>query len=209
MQQRGGEPDLLPHPGRVVDDQRPLGVAGRSSTSSSSPARAGHRRRVEAAELPEVGEQLAAGELLGHRQPVGQNAHQRLRALGLLPHVGAEHERAAGVGPQQPDRHRQRRRLARAVRPDEPEERAGLDGQIGVLDGRMVAERLAQAGCLERGRHRKARTATTATIRTAIAKIMMTSSSIVVPFKRDEAVRADSTIRSEYSGVTSAPSASG
>ena len=151
VQQRGGQPDHLPHPGGVVDDQRPLGVPAQLQHVEQLVRPAGHRGAVEPARLAQVAEQLAARELLGQREPVGQHAEHRAGLQRAVPHVGAEHARAPGVRPQQPDRHRQRGRLPGAVGTDEPEEGARRHGEAERVDRHVVAEGLAQPGELERG----------------------------------------------------------
>jgi len=58
---------------------------------------------VEPPEPAQITEQLAARELLGHREAVRKHTHQRLGVKRFLPDIRPEDERAAGVRPQQPD----------------------------------------------------------------------------------------------------------
>src|SRR5690606_38896716 len=60
--------------------------------------------------------------------------------------VDAEHAQVAGVAKHDADQHPQQRRLAGAVRADEAEQRAGLDGKRDVVDDPSRAKRLRDAG---------------------------------------------------------------
>ena len=121
-----------------------------SSTCSSSSGPFGDHLPRHAAQQPEVGQHLPAGQPVRQCHAVGQHADQCLRRHRIGPDVPAEDPHRAAIGAQQPHRHRQRRGLARPVRPDQAEERTGRNHQVDVIDRYVVAELLDQPGELQR-----------------------------------------------------------
>ena len=75
---------------------------------------------------------------------VDQRAHPA-HGVGQLAVGAAEHRRRPGGGPGQAEDAAQRRRLARAVRPEEAGDPAGLDGDGEVVDGDAGAVGLRQS----------------------------------------------------------------
>src|SRR5207249_11423973 len=85
-------------------------------------------------EIPDpadVAEELGRRQVLGEGWGLGHVAELRLVADRIHEHVVASHAHDSVVRPQQPDEDLQRRRLAGAVRADEPEDFAlpGLKAQ--------------------------------------------------------------------------------
>ena len=102
-------------------------------------------RLVEAAQHAGVVEQLRTGEPVEEAQPVGQHAGRALGGARVGPRVDVVDAHGARVGAEQAGDHRQRRGLARAVRPDDAEERAGAHVERDAVDGGVVAELLHEA----------------------------------------------------------------
>ena len=92
-------------------------LVGSSSKRSSSAAR---RRGIEAAAQPaEQVDRLAAGEVGPEVHVAGDVREPPVQRDRVAPRVAAEQARRARVGAQQAEQHADRRRLARAVRPEE------------------------------------------------------------------------------------------
>ena len=137
------------HSRRVVRDDAAerVGEVERASEVGGAPLDDGGR---EPAQHAVVVEQLAAGEPVEDAQPVGQHAHHPLRGERVGCRIHARDRDRALVGPEQSGDHRQRRRLAGAVRPDEAVERARRDREVDALDRPRVAEALRDAADDER-----------------------------------------------------------
>ena len=144
VQQRGRERDLLAHAGAVVDDEGVGGVASRSSTASNSSAALGDERRRHAAQQTAVLEELGAGQTVEQPELVGQHSDARLRGDRVEPHVVALDPHLTAVGSQQRGQHADHRRLAGAVRPDEPEEARAGDVEVDAGDRDLLVVALPQ-----------------------------------------------------------------
>ena len=127
---------------------RPFFV-GSSSKRSSSSAR---RPRVEpAAQLPEQVDRLAAGQVRPQVDVAGDVGEPAVQRDRVAPRVAAEQRDRAGVGAQQPEQDADRRRLARAVGPEEAVDLALRDLEVEPVERAERAERLDEAGDLDRG----------------------------------------------------------
>jgi hypothetical protein len=111
---------------------------------------------VDAAlEIAQVGQQLLARQLAVERQLAGDVADSPVDCQAVLVHVEPEHLSRAARRPNEIEQQADRRRLARAVRPQEPEDLARLNDQIHVQDStRVMAVPLGQLVSLDCGRHR-------------------------------------------------------
>ena len=147
-QQRPGDAEALAHAVRVAADLV-LGAAGevdgverlvdpvlgavaverRHQLEVAAPAQV----RVEARRLDEARDAVEGASALEQR-------------------IAAEEARGALVGPDQPEQHPQRRRLAGPVGSEVAVDVAGAHGQVDVVDRRDVAVALDQPARLDRGR---------------------------------------------------------
>ena len=90
----------------------------------------------------------------GMQHPAVEHRPDRVHRVVEL-HVGLTVDgRRAVRRPHEPEQHPQRRRLARAVRSQEPDHAALVGREREVVDGQHRAEALGQAGDLDRVRHR-------------------------------------------------------
>jgi hypothetical protein len=96
---------------------------------------------------------LAAGQAGPQRHVAGHVGQPPVQRGGIPPRVAAEQPDGSGAGPQQAEQHPDRGRLARAVRPEKAVHLARPDGQIQPVERAGVAERLGQAGYLDRVAH--------------------------------------------------------
>lgn len=144
VQQGRRQADLLPHAGRVVDHQLVPRVAQIEHVQQLGGPLVG-LGAGDPAQPAVVGEEFLTGEPLEEPQPLGQHPDPRLHRDRIGPHVVAADLDLAHVGPEQPRHHGERGRLARAVRPDQPDEPARRQVQIDPGDGRLRAEPLPQS----------------------------------------------------------------
>ena len=146
VQHRRRKPNLLGHPGRIVGDQRPLGVGEAEHAQQLVAARA-HQLGLEPTQQPQIRQQLTSGQTSRQRQPGRQHPEQPLGlgAGGPVPDRMTEHERVARIGCQQPNRRRQQRRLAGTVRADQPVKGSPWHLQVDPVDRDRRPERLAQS----------------------------------------------------------------
>ena len=92
-----------------------------------------------------------AGEVVVHRRGLaGQADHLPYRG-GLADHVETGHPSCAGVGAEQGGQDPHGRGLAGPVGAEQPQNAAGYDGQVEVLQGVDIAEPLGQSLCLDCG----------------------------------------------------------
>ena len=136
--ERGGEVESPPHPARIrLRDAvaRVLEVELGEQLVRATP-RLGARQLVEAPEHPEV---LAAGEVLVDRCVLAREADQLADGLRLARHVEPSHACAPVVGLQKRREDAHRRRLARAVRPEQAEDRALLHLEVDAVEGAHLA----------------------------------------------------------------------
>ena len=119
---------------------------------------AGARPRLlagEAVQTPEHPQVLAPGQVLVDRRVLPGEADHPAHALRVAQHVDAAHDRAAGVRPEQRREDPDGRRLARAVRPEQPEHGALLDREVDAVErADLAAARpvdLDESLCLDRG----------------------------------------------------------
>ena len=85
------------------------------------------------------------------RQLLRHEADRRLGRDAARGQALAGHERLARVGLEQPGDDRDRRRLAGAVRPEQPVALAGRDLEADAVHGLNIAEALAQVFAVEDG----------------------------------------------------------
>ena len=121
-----------------------------SQSISSRGARFG-RARLDAPEPGDEFEIFERRQLVVDHRLVGQPGGDLLGGDRIGERVDAVDADRAGVGPQQPDHHAQRRGLAGAVRPDQRVELAAIDGEVERVD-RGPVETLAQPAQRERDR---------------------------------------------------------
>ena len=120
-----------------------------SATSSQQlvDARVRHARG-----LGERAQVIAAGAARMQHAAVQDGAHL-VHGVVEVVIVGAEDRRAAVRRIDEPEQHPQRRRLARAVGPEEPDDPSLVDGERQIVDRHHVAESLAEVRDLDRVRH--------------------------------------------------------
>ena len=106
-----------------------------------------------AAQATEQVDHLAAGELRPQAELAGHVRQAAVQLDRVVPRITAEQLDVPRVGAQQPEEHANRRRLARAVRAEEPVDLAGLDRQIQPVERARRSERLHQTGHADRGSH--------------------------------------------------------
>ena len=99
----------------------------------------------------EEGEILVRGEVGVDRQFLRDEADRRLRRDTAGGQALAGHERFAGIRLEQPGDDRDGRRLAGAVRSEQPVTLAGRDLEADTVDGLDIAEALTQALATEDG----------------------------------------------------------
>ena len=102
----------------------------------------GPRQLTEDAHHPQV---LAAGEVRVDGCVLTGEPDASTHGRRLVNDVATEHFGASGVGAQDRREHAHGRRLARAVRPEEAEDRALVDLQVHAVEGGHVAETLLEA----------------------------------------------------------------
>ena len=108
---------------------------------------------VEPVEAGEDLERLAHAQAVGQRQVARHEPDLRHRPRPApREHVPSDLDRSR-VGRDRAEQHEQRRRLARAVRPEERDAIAGPDGEVDPGDGDRVTESLDQAGRAQQLRH--------------------------------------------------------
>jgi hypothetical protein len=116
-------------------------------------------------EAPEQEQVLAAREVLVDGRELSREADEPAHRVGLGRDVAAEYARRAGVRLEQRREDPDRGRLPGAVRPEDAVDGAGADGEVDAVDGAHVAERLHEAGGLDRewgvGSHRSSASPTT------------------------------------------------
>jgi len=146
LQQRRRDAQPLPHAQRIVPEPFAGGRAEADPIQrAGDPLRAGRRVRgaVRGVQSAQV---VPARQVRVKRRTLDQCAHPGQHALGVLRDPAAEQ----GAGPRgrahEAEQHADRRRLARAIRPEEPVHRAVRDGERDVIDGDLAAaEPLGQA----------------------------------------------------------------
>jgi hypothetical protein len=153
-----GEGELLLHPARQTLGQP---IAKRRETHQLEQAVASRPPVVDAVQLGEEADVLVHREIAVEREALGEvaDAARELAPVGgWLEPAGAQ--RAAVRGKQAQDA-AQRRGLACAIGPDEPEHLAALDAEVEAVDGRDAAVAAHETRDLDerRVRHRPGSTA--------------------------------------------------
>ena len=111
-------------------------------------------RSVDAApEVGEVGDRLAAGEPVVERELAGQVADAAVDRHRVGRRLDVEDERAPGGRTDQVEQDPDRRRLARAVGPEIPEDLTGVDAEVEVDDATVLAVGLGQLFDPDDGTH--------------------------------------------------------
>ena len=98
-----------------------------------------------------VAEVLAAGEVAVEADAVRQVADPPLDLERATGRIQPDHARLAVGRLGQPEQHQDGRRLAGAVLPEQPEDLAGLDLEVEMVDGDQVAVGLGEAAGPDRG----------------------------------------------------------
>ena len=114
--------------------------------------------RVHAVEPARVAQVLAAGHAAVEADGVGQVADVALDLERACARIDAQHARRAAGRLGQAEQHQDRRRLARAVGPEQAEDLALVDRQVELVDRRELAVLLGQAARMD-GNRRRRRTA--------------------------------------------------
>ena len=131
--QRAGEVESPPHPAGVRLE-RAVGRIGERELLEQfvgAPLRLGFRELVEPAEQHEI---LATGQVLVDRRVLPREADHRAQLLRFGDDVVARDRRASRIGLEQRRQDPDRRRLARAVRPEQSEHAALGDGEIQAVE---------------------------------------------------------------------------
>jgi len=116
----------------------------------SAPAGAAGRG-VKALELGEVRDVLARGHALVEPACVGQHAEPMAHGFRIARGVDAVDTHIARIRLHERIEHAQRRRLARAVRPEQARDLAVARDEADAFDRLHRAERLVEAGRLDHG----------------------------------------------------------
>ena len=120
------------------------GVAQAEALEQLGRARLGGAAAV-AVEAADHGQVLEPGEVLVDRRVLAREADAGAELRGLADHVEAGHAGRAGVGGEERGEDADRRRLARAVRPEHAEHGAGSGLEVDAVERAHVAERLDEA----------------------------------------------------------------
>ena len=147
--ERGGEVEPAPHAARVRLRHAGAGVAQAEALEQLRGARLGGAAAV-AVEAADHGQVLEPGEVLVDRRVLAREADAGAELRGLADHVEAGHAGRAGVGGEERGEDADRRRLARAVRPEHAEHGAGGGLELDAVERAHVAERLDEAADLDR-----------------------------------------------------------
>ena len=107
---------------------------------------------IEAVHLADEAERLRAAEPIEQREIFGHDADLPLDGDGIRDRIDVEDAKRPGRRPQQSGEALDRRRLAGAVRSEESVEAAARHEEIDPVHGDELAEFLAQAVSLDRGR---------------------------------------------------------
>src|SRR5690606_33988371 len=99
----------------------------------------------DAVEPGDVAQVLARAELVVETDLIGQIADAGLHAERAASRIEPEHAHAPRRRLGEPEQHQDRRRLAGAVRAEQPEHLAAPDGQIKRIYGHELAVALTQA----------------------------------------------------------------
>jgi hypothetical protein len=102
------------------------------------------RLRPHLVELADHLEVLPAGQVFVDRRELTGQADGTADRVGLFQHVDARHHSSSAVGPQQGGQAADGGRLARAVRPEQAEDRALGHVEIDTVQGPYVTEGLDQ-----------------------------------------------------------------
>src|SRR5262249_50934755 len=121
-----------------------------------------------------VAEVIDGGHLIVEADGVGHVADPTLDRKRLARGVEAEHAHVAAGNVGKPQQHQDRRRLAGAVRPEQPEDLTATDGEGDVIDSEGVAVSLGQTLGLDDvvRAHRRPNLAMAATITKSAAPMM-------------------------------------
>jgi hypothetical protein len=138
-----------PHAARVVLGQPARGLADAERVEQLVGPRL-RRRPRQPEQAPEQDQVLPAGEVLVDRGQLTGQAHGAAHRVGVGHDVVPEHPRTAGLGLDQGGQHADHRRLAGPVRPQDAVDGALGHGQVDAVDGTRGAERLDEAGRLDR-----------------------------------------------------------
>ena len=148
--QRGGQVEAAAHPARVRADE-PVGGVGEVEGAPGAPAR-GHRLpAAEVVELADHLEVLEPGQVLVHGGVLAGEPDVLAHLGGIADDVVARNARGAVVGQQQGRQDANGRRLAGAVRAEQPEDAARLDVKVDAAKRVDVAVALAQPSGLDGG----------------------------------------------------------
>ncbi len=103
---------------------------------------------------PEPAEQvddLTTAEVRPEVHVAGDVGEAAVQVHGVGPRVAVEQPDLAGIGAQEAQEDPNGRGLAGTVRPDEPVDLAGIDGEVQAVEGTDVAEGLDEARHIDRG----------------------------------------------------------
>jgi hypothetical protein len=152
MQHRAGQRQaLLPAAGQLACQKLFLALEG---GHAERPGLAlGQRRAAQAVDATEEAQVLAHAEVVVQAEALAHVADPALHGLGVARDVDAQDVGAAARRRQQTAQHPDRRRLARAVGPEEAEDLAFFDRERNPVHGGKRAEALAQVPELDGDRH--------------------------------------------------------
>ena len=151
-----GEPEPLAHALREGADPRRARHRPSPTRSSASANRSSISRRDKPGEPPGVGEVVARRQPVVKADLVGQIADPALHFERLAQRVEAGDLGAPAGRLGQPEQHQDRRRLARAVGPEDADDLAGADLEIDVVDRERRAVALGQRPRAAADRHQSA-----------------------------------------------------
>ena len=146
-QQRPGDAEALAHAVRVAADAVAGAVGQVDRVERAVDARRRRRRRRSAATSSRF---LRPRQVRVEPRCLDEAGDAVERGGTELQRVPSEQPGAARGRADQPEQHPQRRRLAGAVRPEEPVDVAGRDHQVDVVDRAQLAVDLREAARLDR-----------------------------------------------------------
>ena len=134
MRERAGDHQPLREPARQLEDHRSCALGERELLEELVGAAPGLAPR-DSEEAPVVVEVLTHGELAVERVRLGDDADAALHRGGMRGDVESRDECASTGRDDRRREHPDRRRLAGAVRPEQPEELAGAELEVDSVDG--------------------------------------------------------------------------
>lgn len=149
VNQSTGESYLLGHAGGVIDDESSAHGIEVEQLEKISGA-FGNDGTVHPAQEARVGYELKACQAVKEPNTVAQHADAPLCLDEIAPHIKTVHGNGAGIGPQQPSGHRERRGLTGTVGTNEAEKRSTGNREVDSIDGEFLTKTLGKSADFKR-----------------------------------------------------------